>query len=98
MCRINWFMFGCKEMPEVAEAPKAVRRLTAEDLTEICWEETKGADEYDIRISDGEKVRIISNVTAPFCETELKPEKCYEISVRTKNNAGYSEWSQAVIN
>lgn len=96
ICRINWFMFGVGVQPIIPNIPKADARAVGISRAEISWESAENAIEYDIKIVTEESNKIISNVISPFCETGLDRGKIYEVSVRSKNYAGYSEWSKPV--
>ena len=95
--RISWFMLGTGSRPEIPCAPAvSAERLRSGSCMAISWSDVPGALEYDIRYTDGEHEKVISNVEITFTETGLCPDKPYSVSVRAKNLAGYSGWSEAV--
>ncbi len=91
--RINWFMLGTGNHPEIPQAPTvSAERWNSTCLT-VSWYDVPHAAEYDIKYTDGENEKIISNAETPFTVTGLCPEKSYDVRVRAKNDAGYSDWS-----
>ena len=96
ICRINWFMFGAGKRPILASTPEVRAEFLNDTIIQIDWTEVKNALEYDIQIESTRSHKIISNASSPFCETNLDPSETYTIRVRSKNFAGYSDWSTPV--
>lgn len=96
ICRINWFMFGSGERPVSVPAPEVRAEFLTGSAVQIDWTDVDNALEYDIKIENAHSQKIISNVSSPFCETDLDSSESYTIGVRSKNLAGYSEWSTPV--
>ncbi|CAH1057407.1 discoidin domain-containing protein [Paenibacillus pseudetheri] len=94
MCKLNWFMFGSGDYPEIAAAPAHVQVDSPNSSTiDIAWDDAvSGALQYDIKIDN----KIISNATSPFSETGLLTGSTHTVQVRSKNFAGFSEWSEGV--
>lgn len=92
-CQLNWWMIGDGKQPSAPEAPK---NLKAKNLggsrIEFSWDEVKGAKEYDIKLGD----EVISNVTSPYVKTDVPEGAVYKANVRSKNDAGYSAWSEGI--
>lgn len=95
-CRINWFQFGCGQYPQIAEIPEIEVRYEKPYGIEVQWEQADCAFAYDLRFDDGEKKHIVTNVTSPFCETEIQHGERYQICIRSKCQAGVSEWSRPI--
>ncbi|WP_054027569.1 discoidin domain-containing protein [Bacillus sp. FJAT-28004] len=93
ICKLNWFMFGSGDYPEIATAPAHVQVDSPNSPTiDIAWDAVSGALQYDIKIDNN----IISNATSPFSETGLLAGSTHTVQVRSKNFAGSSEWSEGV--
>jgi len=93
MCKLNWFMFGSGDYPEIAAAPAHVQVDSPNSSTiDIAWDAVSRALQYDIKIDN----KIISNATSPFSETGLLAGSTHTVQVRSKNFAGFSEWSEGV--
>lgn len=92
-CRINWFMAGTGEQPQVPEVPE---NLQAEAIgntqIEFSWDEVPEAASYDLKIGE----EIVTNVTGPYVKTGIPEGALYRVYVRAKNDGGYSAWSQGV--
>lgn len=92
-CQINWWMVGDGKQPSAPEAPKNFKaKSLGESRIEFSWDEVEGAKEYDLKLGD----EIISNVTSPWVKTNVPEGAIYKASVRSKNDAGYSAWSEGV--
>lgn len=96
ICRINWFMFGSGKIPKVPDIPEMTVETRGKKQLEIRWNKVEGAAKYDIKIIDGEKEKIISNAESPFYERISEADGRYKIQIRSKNLAGYSQWSNIV--
>ena len=93
ICNLNWFMFGSGDYPEIATVPAHVQVGSTKSSTiDIAWNAVPGALQYDMMIDH----KIISNATSPFSETGLLAGSTHTVQVRSKNFAGFSEWSEAV--
>ncbi|WP_245583760.1 discoidin domain-containing protein [Paenibacillus terrigena] len=93
ICKLNWFMFGSADYPAIAAAPAHVQVGSTNSSTiDITWDVVPGALQYDIKMDN----KIISNATSSFSETGLLPGATYTVQVRSKNFAGFSEWSEGV--
>lgn len=93
MCKLNWFMFGSEEFPQIPPIPENLTVLGEnESILTMKWDNSLGALQYDMMF-DG---RVISNVTSDFSQTGLAPRSSHTVQVRAKNVAGYSEWSNEV--
>lgn len=92
-CQINWFMVGTGEKPKAPESPKTLEaKNLGSSSVEFSWKEVSGADGYDLKIGE----QIISNVTSPYVETGLPEGMVSKVTVRAKNSAGYSGWSEGI--
>jgi len=93
MCKLNWFMFGSGEFPQIPPVPEKLSVVRHnESIVNINWDDSPGALQYDIMFDD----RVISNATSDFSQTGLAPGSSHTVKVRAGNFAGYSEWSHEV--
>ena len=93
ICKLNWLMFGSGDYPEIAAVPSNVQVDSPNSTTiDIAWDAVSGALQYDIKIDN----KIISNATSTFSETGLPAGSTHTVQVRSKNYAGFSEWSEGV--
>ncbi|OME96730.1 MULTISPECIES: family 43 glycosylhydrolase [Paenibacillus] len=93
MCKLNWFMFGSGEFPQIPPVPENLTVVGEnESILNMKWDDSPGALQYDMMF-DGS---VISNVTSDFSQTGLAPRSSHTVKVRAKNFAGYSEWSDEV--
>ena len=91
--RMNWFMAGNGEEPVKPEVPANLQAKGIGDTKiEFSWDNVDGAKTYDLKIGD----ELISNVTSPFVKTGLPEGALYKVTVRAKNEGGYSQWSDPV--
>lgn len=92
-CQINWWMVGDVEQPSAPAVPENLKAETVgEGRVEFTWDDAAGASEYDLKLGD----EIISNVTSPYVKTGIPEGAMYKAMVRSKNDAGYSQWSEGV--
>ncbi|WP_098743162.1 family 43 glycosylhydrolase [Paenibacillus sp. EZ-K15] len=93
MCKLNWFMFGSGEFPQIPPVPENLTVVGEnESILNMKWDDSPGALQYDLMF-DGS---VISNAASDFSQTGLAPRSSHTVKVRAKNFAGYSEWSDEV--
>ena len=86
-------MAGNGEEPVKPEVPANLQAKGIGDTKiEFSWDNVDGAKTYDLKIGD----ELISNVTSPFVKTGLPEGALYKVTVRAKNEGGYSQWSDPV--